>query len=566
MAVAATPNGSPASTQPRLTRAESNRLNAQKSTGPRTAAGKERSKFNALKHGMRAETVVLPGEDAGEYEARHRQFHDDLTARNPVEAQLIDCMVDDTWAIQRIKSAARAQLAHTLRNQPIEQSRAERVEVIECSRRLLKGIAVPMACLPEDREGGPGHPGRLVVALEATVGGCDWLLGRFRQIEKHLRGQEIWRDQDGYELIRLMGYEISEAIIDDSAALLLLASQCVIDESRPPIAADDSEAEEDDDDEDDDEEDDEDDEDENDDDLESMTGAASWEEIGDRLQRTSRLVVRAFGSLKLFGEPINDARLRVLVPSHVTEARRHLAEVIEQATQRLEQVRAVRVEVAEANAADAPARLACDRGREGYLERRYFLAHRRLLLATVSQFFKVRKAGEDTTTTQFDFDPTDPTDPTDRIDPVDRCPTVPLSETSPPRQQASESDASPSRQQAPEIDTSQRRQHTSATDTRQSLEEPTTPIPAFLDRSMVAPLCAHDGCGNDIKLPNEAKLNGPSRAETAEPNRDDRPRGAEMPATASGPSALPPTRSPPLANLRSNSPSKPTTNEGRKRM
>jgi hypothetical protein len=35
-------------------RAEANRRNAEKSTGPKTADGKAKSRFNALKHGMTA--------------------------------------------------------------------------------------------------------------------------------------------------------------------------------------------------------------------------------------------------------------------------------------------------------------------------------------------------------------------------------------------------------------------------------------------------------------------------------------------------------------------------------
>ena len=42
---------------------EANRRNAQKSTGPRTEAGKKRSSLNAVTHGLRAETLVLLDED-----------------------------------------------------------------------------------------------------------------------------------------------------------------------------------------------------------------------------------------------------------------------------------------------------------------------------------------------------------------------------------------------------------------------------------------------------------------------------------------------------------------------
>jgi hypothetical protein len=44
-----------------------NRANAQKSTGPRTFEGKGMSRFNALKHGLDARSVVIPGEDPDAY-------------------------------------------------------------------------------------------------------------------------------------------------------------------------------------------------------------------------------------------------------------------------------------------------------------------------------------------------------------------------------------------------------------------------------------------------------------------------------------------------------------------
>ena len=53
-----------------VARVEANRLNARKSTGPRTAEGKARSRANAVKHGLTGAGVALPNEDAARVEER----------------------------------------------------------------------------------------------------------------------------------------------------------------------------------------------------------------------------------------------------------------------------------------------------------------------------------------------------------------------------------------------------------------------------------------------------------------------------------------------------------------
>ena len=72
-----------------------NRLNAQKSTGPRTPEGKAVSSFNALKHGMDAASIVIPGEDPAEYEriaaAYREQFHPASALEEFHVATLIRC-------------------------------------------------------------------------------------------------------------------------------------------------------------------------------------------------------------------------------------------------------------------------------------------------------------------------------------------------------------------------------------------------------------------------------------------------------------------------------------------
>jgi hypothetical protein len=48
-------------------RAEANRRNAQHSTGPRSPEAKNRTRLNALKHGMRAKTPI----GCGKFPWRH---------------------------------------------------------------------------------------------------------------------------------------------------------------------------------------------------------------------------------------------------------------------------------------------------------------------------------------------------------------------------------------------------------------------------------------------------------------------------------------------------------------
>ena len=83
-------------------RLEANRANAKRSTGPKTAAGKSRSKLNALKHGLSAEKVVIGDEDPREFEALREKLHRDWQPDTALESELVEQLAGIFWRLRRV--------------------------------------------------------------------------------------------------------------------------------------------------------------------------------------------------------------------------------------------------------------------------------------------------------------------------------------------------------------------------------------------------------------------------------------------------------------------------------
>jgi hypothetical protein len=81
--------------------AEANRSNALKSTGPKTKAGKETSRCNAVRHGLAAETVVGALEDAEDYKAFEASIIADYDAQSAVERELVLRLASVLWRLRR---------------------------------------------------------------------------------------------------------------------------------------------------------------------------------------------------------------------------------------------------------------------------------------------------------------------------------------------------------------------------------------------------------------------------------------------------------------------------------
>ena len=84
---------------------EANRRNGRKSAGPKSDEGKSRSRLNALKHGMRANLLVLPGEDAEACQGRVDGWIDSLKPRNEAEQYLAERAARISLQLDRIERA-----------------------------------------------------------------------------------------------------------------------------------------------------------------------------------------------------------------------------------------------------------------------------------------------------------------------------------------------------------------------------------------------------------------------------------------------------------------------------
>jgi hypothetical protein len=80
---------------------EANRRNALKSTGPKTLAGKEQSRRNAIRHGLTAEAVIGLLENAEDYRQFEATVIADYDAQSAVERELVLRLCSVLWRLRR---------------------------------------------------------------------------------------------------------------------------------------------------------------------------------------------------------------------------------------------------------------------------------------------------------------------------------------------------------------------------------------------------------------------------------------------------------------------------------
>src|ERR1051326_3687081 len=81
---------------------EANRLNSQKSTGPRTAAGKARASNNALKSGIDAKSLIIRGEHLADFESLQDAYYAHFQPATLPQRQYVDLLIHADWRLRRL--------------------------------------------------------------------------------------------------------------------------------------------------------------------------------------------------------------------------------------------------------------------------------------------------------------------------------------------------------------------------------------------------------------------------------------------------------------------------------
>ena len=349
---------------------------------------------------MTARSVLLPGDDANELAARRREMLDDLQPRNRLETTLIVRIADDVWIADRCQDASLARASFRIRHEPLEQAKTEKEDALVLGDHLFWNPARP---LPFDRGDiasslglppvidfavHPYHPARVLLRLEQTIPGCDWLLDRWAQLNRRIKADETWLLSDAFKMVRLVGKHAWDMDEDFDVTRMLLCSLTLI---QAPKAAPEQKP--------------------SDWPLALTRMLASFE-----IEGQDRFIDNMVAQFKSFTHRLAQLPLARMAPEGVEQASEWLKTVINGEIERVGQIRAMLQGIADADAAEAPARLAFDTGPEGENDRRYLLSSKRVLNQSIGKFLNARKMSETGAFDYVDLDQDDLINPDDPHD------------------------------------------------------------------------------------------------------------------------------------------------------
>ena len=106
-----------------------NRRNAHRSTGPRTADGIHASSLNALKHGLRSQLTVIPGENEADFHALFDAFVEEAAPESARDLAAVRKAATCEWRLRRIAAIETEMFTQALQ-QPTEEATIDNIEAV----------------------------------------------------------------------------------------------------------------------------------------------------------------------------------------------------------------------------------------------------------------------------------------------------------------------------------------------------------------------------------------------------------------------------------------------------
>ncbi len=183
-----------------------NRLNSEKSTGPKTDAGKTRSRANSVKHGLSGEGVVVTAEDAAAIARRAEVWKLEYQLDSPTKEWEFEQLVVNSVRVDQCQARERAMrdddVCRALFLWEIDQEAAAAVLGDRLARK----------------------PDRVSKELHKSKYGCLWMLDQWTGLGGVLDAGKTWSDEQFQLALDLAGiprHERENVTLDDPAALVM---------------------------------------------------------------------------------------------------------------------------------------------------------------------------------------------------------------------------------------------------------------------------------------------------------------------------------------------------------
>jgi hypothetical protein len=116
-------------------RDEINRANAERSTGPKTTEGKQRSAMNAFKHGLTGQSLMLQPNEMEAYNRLTAELLSDLKPKTELERQLAQKIIEGYFRLNRLAGVENNMFNFGLIQHTTSTDHDDRVEVMVAQTR-----------------------------------------------------------------------------------------------------------------------------------------------------------------------------------------------------------------------------------------------------------------------------------------------------------------------------------------------------------------------------------------------------------------------------------------------